>query len=77
MKTITVTIQVNETNRYASETNKGIEDVHSITVLENGVETVFENPKENERTERGYSKQQTIDMVLGNIRYLQANPDLK
>lgn len=83
MKLLTVQITIKDVNRYASDTNIGIENIDNIFVLENYESKV---PKattiKNDGTmecskEHNISKQQLLDQIIQNIRYLQANPDMK
>jgi hypothetical protein len=83
MKFMTVNIAIKDENRYASDSNVGIEDIEYIQIIENYESDL---PKvsliKNDGTFKagqghGYAKQQLMDMIIQNIRYLQKNPDMK
>jgi hypothetical protein len=83
MKFMTVNIAIKDENRYASDTNIGIEDIEYIQTIENyesdlpKVSLIKNDGTIKTSKEHNVSKQQLIDQIIQNIRYMQKNPDMK
>jgi hypothetical protein len=71
MKYMTIQIAIRDENRYASSTNKGMEDIDHIIIMENNESVKIENPLENDYQGFGYSKQMMMDMIIRNARVFQ------
>jgi hypothetical protein len=80
---MTVNIAIKDENRYASESNVGIEDIEYIQIIENyesdlpKVSLIKNDGTIKTSKEHNVSKQQLIDQIIQNIRYMQKNPDMK
>ena len=85
MKLLTIQITIRDENRYASDTNIGLEDINHISIIDSGeptepkvTTTTIKNDGTFERSkEHQYSKQELLDRIIQNIRYLQRYPDMK
>jgi hypothetical protein len=82
-KYMTVNIAIKDENRYASPTNNGIEDIEYIQTIENynsdmpKVSLIKNDGTIETSKEHKVSKQQLLDQIIQNIRYLQRYPDMK
>ena len=83
MKHMNVHIAIKDENRYASVKNDGIEDIEYIQTIENynsdmpKVSLIKNDGTIETSKEHKVSKQQLLDQIIQNIRYLQRYPDMK
>lgn len=82
-KYMTVNIAIKDENRYASATNDGIEYIEYIQTIENynsdtpKISLIKNDGMIKPSKEHNVSKQQLLDQIIQNIRYLQDNPNME